>query len=97
MLDNFEHLISGKEQLTEILHTVPAMKDLVTSRERLVLYGEVGYLLGGIALPEETHPDVHMKFEAVELFIKRTQSVNPNLAGNPFDPAQIIRISQLVV
>ncbi|HNB55269.1 MAG TPA: protein kinase, partial [Anaerolineales bacterium] len=40
LLDNFEHLISAAEVVSEILQTAPEIKILVTSRERLNLQEE---------------------------------------------------------
>jgi predicted ATPase len=42
ILDNFEHLISqdGAELLSDLLHTAPALKLIVTSREALALLEE---------------------------------------------------------
>jgi len=36
-MDNFEHLLEGAGIVSEILQTVPAVKILATSRERLNL------------------------------------------------------------
>jgi DNA-binding CsgD family transcriptional regulator len=47
VLDNFEHLLDGAKVLIDILEASPGVKILVTSRERLNLYGEVVYVVGG--------------------------------------------------
>ncbi|MBK8023004.1 MAG: hypothetical protein IPK19_16665 [Chloroflexi bacterium] len=43
VLDNFDHLISTAGIIGEILQAAPTVKILVTSRERLSLYGEVRF------------------------------------------------------
>ena len=94
VLDNFEHLIAGGGLLTEILRAAPGVKMLVTSRERLGLYGEVIYPLAGLALPDEDQEA--MQSDAVELFSDRAQSVTPNLDWKPDDWQQAVRICRLV-
>lgn len=40
ILDKFEHLVSGAEQLAQMLQQAPSLKILVTSHKRLALQGE---------------------------------------------------------
>src|SRR6185369_13083269 len=82
VLDNFEHLITATEILSEILSAAPQVRLLVTSRERLGLYGEVNYVVGGLALPDETASDSELRTESVELFVQRAQAFNPSLVFN---------------
>lgn len=96
VLDNFDHLIAGGGLLTEILRAVPAGKILVTSRERLNLYGEVIYSVSGMALTEEELSETAAQSEAVELFIDRAQSISPHLDWRPDDLRYIARICRLV-
>ena len=91
VLDNFDHLIAGASVLTEILRAAPRVKILVTSRERLNLYGEVSYTLGGLGF-EDQGP----RSDAAELFIERAQSVIPDAAFTEDDLQHVQRICQLV-
>src|SRR5262249_45458324 len=52
VLDNFEHLLDGAGLLADILTSASGVKLLVTSRERLNLYGEWVYEIEGLAVPE---------------------------------------------
>lgn len=96
VLDNFEHLVSGGWLLTEILQAASGVRILLTSRERLALYGEVSYTLGGMALPDEDQGEEILHSEAVELFLERALSVNPNLGWKTEDLRHVVRICRLV-
>jgi predicted ATPase/DNA-binding CsgD family transcriptional regulator len=93
-LDNFEHLLQTAGTLTEILRHAPRVKILVTSRERLNLYGEVNYVVSGLHLPDEAA--TAQEAEAVELFLQRARSVNPHLDPDDGDLQSIARICHLV-
>lgn len=92
VLDNFDHLIAGGGLLTEILRAAPGVKMLLTSRERLNLYGEIVYTLGGMSLPDDRYGNDSANSEAVELFVERAKSVRPELVWKPEDLQHIIRI-----
>jgi len=88
VLDNFEHLLAGTDDLAKILRAAPHLVLLVTSRERLNLYGETNYVLGGMSTSGGG--------ESSELFRQRAQSVNPNLDFGKKDIQDIGRICELV-
>jgi predicted ATPase/DNA-binding CsgD family transcriptional regulator len=96
VLDNFDHLIAGAGLLEEILQAAPALKLIVTSRERLNLYGEVIYPVAGMALPDELHRGDAARAEAVQLFVERAQLVSPHLVWTANDLPQITRICHLI-
>jgi predicted ATPase len=96
VLDNFDHLIAGGGLLTEILGAAPAVKILVTSRERLGLYSEVSYAIGGMILPGDDPNEEATQSEAVELFIERAKALSPSPVWTPDDLRQIRRICRLV-
>lgn len=96
VLDNFDHLIAGAGLIEEILQAAPALKLIVTSRERLNLYGEVIYPVAGMALPEELHREDAGRAEAVQLFVERAQLVSPHLVWTANDLRQITRICHLI-
>lgn len=96
VLDNFDHLLASAGVITEILHAAPAVKILVTSRERLSVYGEFNYPVEGLVLPSENKPEDAARAEAAQLFIERAQSVSPNLAWSEDDLRHIGRICRLV-
>lgn len=81
ILDNFEHLIEGATFVQELLQASSNLKVIVTSREPLRLRNEQIYPIG--ALQNE---------QALELFIKRAQSLNPNLFISTQDKESILEL-----
>ena len=51
-LDNFEHLPEASPMLGELVASAPQISILVTSRERLHVYGEQEYLVQPLDLPD---------------------------------------------
>jgi len=83
VLDNFEHVMEAASLVTELLAAAPGLKDLITSREMLNLYGEHLFEVPPLALPDlKRLPPVEAlsEYAAVELFTKRSQAVKPNFA-----------------
>ncbi len=90
VLDNFEHLLDGAEMVSSILRAAPDVRILVTSRERLHLYGETNYTIGGLSVSASNlEPS-----EAIELFTQRARSVASNLQLNADVLAHVARICQ---
>jgi serine/threonine protein kinase len=52
VLDNYEHLTDGTGLLVDLLKRAPAVKLMVTSRQRLNLQGEWTFNLGGLSFPD---------------------------------------------
>jgi len=96
VLDNFEHLIEGAGILIEILRAAPTVKMLATSRERLNVYGEANYVIGGLRLPDKGAPESAIQIESIELFLQRARFVNPNLKPSRDDLQSIVRNCRLV-
>jgi diguanylate cyclase (GGDEF)-like protein len=55
VLDNFEQVLDASTLVSELLATAPGVKVLVSSRERLGLYGEQAYPVPPLGLPEPEH------------------------------------------
>jgi predicted ATPase/DNA-binding winged helix-turn-helix (wHTH) protein len=72
VLDNFEQVISSSEQISEILVAAQGIKFLITSREKLNLYGEQDYDVPPLPWNEA---DASAN-DAVRLFTERAQLVN---------------------
>src|SRR5262249_21596022 len=53
VFDNFEHLMAEAIRLPDLLQAAPAVKILVTSRERLNIHGEWLVELAGLPFPDE--------------------------------------------
>ena len=92
LLDNFEHLLSGSEVVSELLAAAPRLTVLVTSRRTLNLYGEQEYAVPPLALPEPgAHADLARlsQNEAVALFVDRARAARPAF-GLTLESAQAV-------
>lgn len=118
LLDNFEHLLSpphsfagseagsgerGDALVPDILQGAPAVKLLVTSRERLNLQGEWLLEIDGLPYPEdlppaETEADTMSlaHFPAVALFVDTGQRVRPGFKLTRHNQVEIGRICRLM-
>jgi predicted ATPase/class 3 adenylate cyclase/DNA-binding CsgD family transcriptional regulator len=78
LLDNFEQVGAAALAVADLLAGCPRLKVLVTSREGLHVRAEHAYAVPPLQLPEPKHlPDLVAlsQYEAVALFIERTQAV----------------------
>jgi predicted ATPase/DNA-binding CsgD family transcriptional regulator len=81
VLDNFEHVLEAAPLVSDLLAAATQLKVLVTSREVLRLYGEQEFAVTPLALPDLANraPVSELaEYEAVALFVERTQAVWPN-------------------
>ncbi|HNB55012.1 MAG TPA: NB-ARC domain-containing protein, partial [Anaerolineales bacterium] len=87
VLDNFEQLTPHAYLLVEILQQAPHLRFLVTTRERLNVYGENAFPLTGLPLDAtlETSP-------AAQLFVQNAKRVNPHFALTPENRPHIAQI-----
>ena len=94
VLDNFEHLLDGVPLLSEILRAEPAVKLLVTSRERLNIQEEWAFPLDGLSFPGTTSTEPLVGFSAVQLFVQRAKQAQPHfsLSENAHAVASICRM-----
>ncbi len=82
VLDNFEHLVPAAPVVADLLTAGPAVKVLVTSRERLKLYGEQVYPVPPLAVPDvallpDSGPglvEAVARAPAVALFVQHAQA-----------------------
>ena len=95
VLDNFEHLIDGAIQISELLQKTPKLKILVTSRERLNLQGEWTFELGGLTVPPQADEGKAI-YSALQLFELHAQRIRPSLKLTGSDREAAIRICQRV-
>ena len=82
VLDNFEHLLAGIDLLTQILDAAPAVKLLVTSRERLNVQEEWVFELEGLAFPQEPGDAPLESYSAVQLFVQRAHQMKSSFSIN---------------
>jgi len=80
ILDNCEHLVNQAAKLAaQLLQTAPELRILVTSREPLMLAGEVVWAVSPLDLPDAAawQPDALAQFSAVQLFVMRVRESVP--------------------
>jgi predicted ATPase/DNA-binding SARP family transcriptional activator len=95
VLDNVEQLLDAAPQLSRILGGAPALKMLVTSRERLNLRGEWAFTVDGLGVPERDAAGFE-GYGAVQLF---AQTLHRTRAQAPLQPEErpwVVRICRLV-
>ena len=82
VLDNFEQVVGAAGLVGELMRAGPGVKFLVSSRERLHVYGEHEYPVPPLAQPDaRTLARLDLadltSYEAIRLFVERTRSVRP--------------------
>jgi predicted ATPase/DNA-binding SARP family transcriptional activator len=81
ILDNCEHLVDQAAELTaQLLRAAPGLRVLVTSREPLLVAGEVVWAVPPLMLPEpaaEQDPAAVARSSAVQLFVARAGASAP--------------------
>jgi predicted ATPase/DNA-binding CsgD family transcriptional regulator len=85
ILDNFEHLLEAAPLVGEILAAGPQITILVTSRERLHIYGELEYPVYPLNLPDSTRKETLQQivgYDSLKLFLQRAQAVRPGIRLN---------------
>jgi predicted ATPase/DNA-binding CsgD family transcriptional regulator len=96
IIDNFEHLLIAAPLLGSILPSGIGARVLVTSRERLHLYGEQVFPVEPLQLPptDAKTPIDLAENEATRLFVERARSMKPDFAlreANALAVAEICR------
>ncbi len=75
LLDNFEHLMEGKQLIPVILEKAPGVSVLITSREPLRLRAEMIYRLDPLPVSQPDAKAVDELADAVALFVERASLV----------------------
>ncbi|KAA3664779.1 MAG: hypothetical protein DWQ04_03955, partial [Chloroflexi bacterium] len=96
LLDNFEHLLGEIAWLLQLLHRAPGVMLLVTSRETINIQWEWPVSVEGLTVPPAIESDAATSFTAVQLFIGRAQTIQPNFVLTEETLKAISRICQLV-
>ena len=85
ILDNFEHLLDTAPFVGEILAAAPQIIVLVTSRERLHIYGELEYPVFPLSLPDlsrrETLQQI-VSYDSLKLFLQRALAARSGIRIN---------------
>jgi predicted ATPase len=98
LLDNFEHLMEGAQQVTRILEGAPGVKVLVTSRVALRLEGEHLFPVGGMGFPESPSAagaDAS-QHTAVELFVQVAHRARPSFELTDENLNDVVQVCRLV-
>lgn len=95
LMDNFEHLLSDANPLTDIIRAARRIKILVTSRETLSLQEEWLYQVKGLDFPETSSPKALETYEAIQLFVQCARRVQPSFSLDT-EAASVTRLCQLV-
>ncbi|MGD2159016.1 MAG: LuxR C-terminal-related transcriptional regulator [Anaerolineales bacterium] len=96
VIDNFEHLLEGAGNISEILKAAPAVKILTTSRERLNLQSETMLVVGGMDSPCQIEAETALNYDAVSLFVQSAGKVRPEYVPTPSELGKIVEICQIV-
>jgi predicted ATPase len=97
VLDNFEHLMDGVEQLSFLVKQCHNLKLLVTSRERLRLEEENVFVVSGLAFPTgEATLEQAVECEAVSLFVQRAKQMRPEFLLDNEALPHVLKICKLV-
>ncbi len=96
VLDNCEHLIEACAKVTStLLNASASLKILASSREALGLKGELSYPVPSLSLPDPKNPpaiEQLSQYEAVRLFLDRTQLVAARFTPDKDNAAFIVQI-----
>jgi predicted ATPase len=94
VLDNCEHVRETCAALVErLLESVPALRVLATSRERLGVPGEVEYELSPLAVPAaDLGREKLVRFPSVQLFLDRASATGTDLHASPDALSAVARI-----
>jgi len=82
VLDNLEQVTAAAMLVDELLRAAPGLIVLATSRAVLGVYGERGFPVPPLALPEpgEAPPEELGQYSAVRLFVERARAARPDFA-----------------
>ncbi len=95
VLDNFEHLLDGTANVSDLLAGAPHLKILTTSRETLNLQEEWLYEVHGMQFPEQEGDGDLDRYSAVQLFVQSARRVRSDFALHA-EQKHVLRICQLV-
>lgn len=111
VLDNLDHLLrplppdpdaglpGPADLITDIMRMAPRVKILATSRERINLQAETGFVLKGLGYPEPSQPaapEDMQAYDAVRLFVDSAQRVQPGFALAADNLSDVIEICRRV-
>ncbi|MBM4459282.1 MAG: NACHT domain-containing protein [Chloroflexi bacterium] len=98
VMDGFEHLTAGAGLLVDLLHAIPGLKILATSRARLDVEGETLLPIQGLACSERLPEDREAlaASPAVQLFVSRARQIQAGLELTDAELLDVARLCHLV-
>ncbi|MBI1258366.1 MAG: tetratricopeptide repeat protein [Chloroflexi bacterium] len=96
VLDNFEHIMDGRQLVGDILMQAPDVTMLVTSRERLSLPGEIVYDVQGMSIPSTADASHIQDYSALRLFEQIAQKVDWRFELTEAEIPHVVHICRLV-
>ncbi len=95
LLDNFEHVLAAAPGVAALLAAIPNLKVLATSRAALRLTWEREFPVPPLAIPNRgmlPSLDQLQQYDAVQLFVTRTQTVRADFALTDENAAAVVDI-----
>lgn len=83
VLDSFEHLLSGTSAVVDLIQSAPAVKFLITSREKLNIQDETVLHIGPLNYPDQEWAVNAEQYAAVTLFISLLHRIEPEQPITP--------------
>lgn len=96
VLDNLEHLPQAAEWVGRLAHACPEVHLLITSRERLNLYGERLIELTGLDIPTGLAAKAIADYDAARLFLNSAQNALASFTLSAENEQAVARICRLV-
>jgi predicted ATPase len=81
VFDNFEHLLTAAQLVSELITAAQKLRVMVTSRAPLHIYGEFEFPVPTLALPDLQHgtsPSILLQNSTIALFMARAVAIKPN-------------------
>lgn len=100
ILDNFEQLIPGAAQVSDLLNIAPNIKVIVTSRAHLRLSVDHEFTVPPLAVPsrqflaERASLEELSEFPAIQLFVARARNARPGFELTHENAAAVVEICQ---
>ena len=95
LLDNFEQVLDAAVRVSELLVACPQLKIMVTSRAVLRVRAEREFAVPTLRLPDLAQmPDLEalLQYEAIVLFVQRTQAVVPEFRLTDMNAPAVMEI-----
>lgn len=96
VMDNFEHLLDDVDVVAKILQAAPKVKVLATSREKLMLRGEIALFITGMGSSVLKPPTDLIEHDAVKLFLHSIHRIYPKFDPTVEDLKHLAHICRLV-